>query len=125
MGTFTGDKPTKCQIGALTYRIKYVIPGKTGRLEEGELGSCCQGDQIICVDKNLSYPMTILVLIHEMLHAIGDAISPNRGPFCKESFTCTVAEFLVQALQSSGLLKIGSSGKLHLSRDKRKGRNEN
>ena len=83
------------------------------------MGSCCQEKQLICIAKGLSYPMTVLVLLHEILHAIGDAIYPNKGPFCKEPFTCTVTEFLIQALQSSGLIKLGSGEKCHLNPDKR------
>jgi len=100
----TFRKPRSCNIGALKYKIRYVTPGKGKLLEEGELGSVCQTDHLIEIDRTISPQMMRLVLVHELLHAIGDCIQSNHNPFVKESFTSTVAELLVQALQSSGLL---------------------
>jgi len=97
-------KPRSCQIGALKFKIRYLLPGKGELLEEGELGAVSQTEHLIEIDKSISAQMTRLVLIHEMLHAIGDCIQPNKNPFNKESFTSTVAELLVQALQSAKLL---------------------
>jgi hypothetical protein len=99
-------KPNKLTIGALSYKVKYVVPGSRAAKEliEGESGCINQERHLIEIDKNISDQMTLLVLIHEILHGIGDAMSPNRSPFSKENFTCTVAELLISAFQSAGLL---------------------
>jgi len=116
-------KPRKVKIGALSYKIKYVVPGRGKELIEGESGCINQEAHLIEIDKNLSDQMTLLVLIHELLHGIGDAMSPNRSPFSKENFTCTVAELLIAAFQSANLLPILSADLPHQSRDKQKGKN--
>lgn len=100
----TFKRPRSCQIGGLTYKIRYVTPGKGRLLEDGELGTVSQADHLIELDNSMSKQMTRLVLIHEFCHAIGDCIQANKNPFLKESFTSTVAELLLQALQSSRLL---------------------
>jgi len=97
-------RPRTCQIGGLTYKIRYVVPGRGKLLGKGELGTVCQTDHLIELDTSMSEQMTLLVLLHEFCHAIGDCIRANKNPFLKEDFTSTVSELLLQALQSSGLL---------------------
>jgi hypothetical protein len=115
-------KPKKVTIGALSYKIRYVTPGKGKELIEGESGCINQEAHLIEIDKNLSDQMTLLVLIHELLHGIGDAMSPNRSPFSKENFTCTVAEILIASFQSANLLPILSADLPHQRHDKRRDR---
>lgn len=99
-------KPKKVQIGALKYKIKYVVPGKgkNNLLAKTEQGCVLQSTQEIYIDSSLEGQLLLLVLIHEFLHALGDAMLPERSPFSKEMFTSTVSELLLQALESSGLL---------------------
>lgn len=97
-------RPKRIKIGALIYKVKYVTPGRHELLNENESGAIDQERQIILIDKHLSEQMTIMVIMHEILHGVGDAMHPNRSPFTKEKFTCTVTELLVPALQSAGLL---------------------
>lgn len=112
--------PKKVRIGSLTYKIKYVMPGKGTELLDGETGCINQERQLIEIDKTISDEMLLLVLVHEILHGVGDAMSPNKSPFTKESFTCTVAELLTHALSSAGLLPNALTGSRlpHLGRRK-------
>jgi len=119
----TWKRPKKLTIGALTYHIRYITPGRGKELKEGETGCISQEGHLIEIDKNVSDQMSLLVLIHEILHGIGDAIAPNRSPFAKESFTFTVAELLTQTLASANLLPIVTNDLHHYRHDKQKGRN--
>ena len=115
--------PKKVKIGSLTFKIKYINPGSKGAdLTENESGCINQNRHSIEIDKNMSEQMKLLVLIHEVLHGIGDVMSPNHSPFTKEGFTCTVAEFLTAALQSSGIIPTLSIDLPRQPRDKRKGK---
>jgi len=97
--------PKKVIVGGLHFKIKYVIPGKDKGLAEGELGAMILNSQTIWIAKGQTPSMTMLTILHEFLHAIGDTINPNKGPFVKEDFTSTASHLLLQALQSSGLLR--------------------
>lgn len=116
-------RPRKVSIGALTYRIRYTTPGKGTELQKGDSGCISQERQLIEIDKNASDQLCVLVLVHEILHGIGDAMCPNRSPFAKELFTCTVAEMLTQALLSINLLPSGLNDLFQGHRGKRKGKN--
>lgn len=99
-------KPKKVVIGALTFKIRYETPNKRPKtlLEEGESGCILQNERIICIDKKLEPPFALTILVHEILHGIGDILLPNKSPFCNEKFTNAVTHMLVQALYSSGIL---------------------
>lgn len=115
-------KPKKVKIGSLTYKIHFVTPGKGRELKEREAGCLSQDKQLIEIDKNSSDQMILLILMHEILHGIGDAMVPNKSPFAKETFTCIVAELLLQALQSSKLLPTLSSDLPHRNPCRQKGK---
>lgn len=119
----TWKRPRKVNIGALTYKIRYVTPGKGKELLKGESGCISQERQLIEIDRNITDQLSFLILIHEILHGIGEAMCPNRSPFAKELFTCTVAELLTQALLSTNLLPNVLNGLSRGGRGKRKGRN--
>ena len=115
--------PKKIKIGSITFKVRYVIPGSKGAdLTERESGCINQNSHSIEIDKTMSDQMKLLVLIHEILHGVGDAMSPNHSPFSRESFTCTVAEFLMLALQSGGVIATLSSDLPRQPHDKRKGK---
>ncbi len=97
--------PTTVKIGGLVFKIKYIIPGKEKPLKDGEAGCVLLVEQKIYIDKGLSYSVSIIVLLHEFLHAIGDVYCPNKNAFAKEEFTCTTSQLLFQALTSSKMLK--------------------
>jgi hypothetical protein len=116
-------KPTSVKIGALTYKIRYVVPGKGKELLENENGCINQNRHLIEIDKNLSDQMTLMVLIHELFHGVGDAMSPNHSPFGKENFVCTVTELMIQAMQSAKLIPILSNDLPRRRPEKRRGKN--
>lgn len=107
-------KPTRVKIGGCTFKVKYILPGSDPDLDEGSCGAVSKLRQLILIDKTLNDQLTLLVLMHEILHAVGDAIRSNKNPFARETFTNTVSELLVQALTSAKLIVLnGKSRRCH------------
>lgn len=117
-------RPKRCEIGGLIFKIKYIQPGTHPLLKENECGAVDKLNQRILIDKTLNRQFTLLVLIHEILHAIGDAMQSNRNPFVNEGFTSVVSEMLLQALQTSKLLNVKIS-KSHPNHGKQINKNQN
>ena|SRR3972149_5681396 len=101
----TWKKPAKCQIGSLTYKIKYVEAGKSKYLDAKEAGAIDQHTTTIYIDKNAPRQLQLLTLLHEFMHGVGFVLFPNRGQNFREHLATAGSELLLQALQSSGLLQ--------------------
>jgi len=102
------DFPTECQIGGIKYDIRYVkSKGKgKGKIIGDDAGAINQSEALIEICADLKPQVALVVLVHEMLHGVGDCMLPERSPFAKEGFTSIVSELLVQALRTSGLIKM-------------------
>lgn len=97
--------PTSVTIGGLVFKIKYISAGKGKPLQEGEAGCINVIDQRIYIEKSLPYAASMITLLHEFLHAIGDVSCPNKNVFAKEEVTSITSQLLFQALTSAKLLK--------------------
>lgn len=97
-------KPKKCQIGSLTYKIKFVKAGKSKYLTNRESGAIDQHNLMIYIDKDAPPQMQLLSLIHEFMHGIAFVMYPNKSSAFREHLATSGAELFLQCLQSSGLL---------------------
>ena len=52
----------------ITTRISYEV--RFVRLSDDTLGECCGEDRVIYIRTGMSWKMTVLTLIHEILHCI-------------------------------------------------------
>jgi len=98
-------RPKSVEIGGLTYKIKYVRPGSCRELRKQDTGSILQDKQTIWIDKNASDSVQLLTLLHEFLHGIAFQLYATKSLDFREHFACSVSDALLQALQSSGLLR--------------------
>ena len=97
-------KPTKVQIGSLTYKIKYIKAGASKWLAKRETGAIDQHNMTIYIDSDSPEQIQMLSLMHEILHGMAFIICPTASNKFREHLATAGAELLLQALQSSGLL---------------------
>jgi hypothetical protein len=97
-------RPKKITIGSWKYRIHYISGDKKKNPLEGRSWAVVDiGSRDIWVDKSLTPREVRFVLVHEVLHAVSDAIEGRNNKFRKEEYCRPFTCFLINALESSGL----------------------